>query len=142
MAAKHKATTSKAVMDYLQEHPNAGNTDVSKALGKKGIVVTPIRVANVKSKNRAWRNSVRMAAEQVAASRGVGVAEINLASFLLAMTGGVEGANAALTAANKAGASQGGDTSEVKLASFLLELTGGVEGARAALEAAREIREA
>ena len=93
-----------------------------------------------KAKSKAQWNAVKTAVKKVAVSRGVGITEIKVALSLLALTGGVEGADHALMAVKKVIAGRGVGSPEVKVALFLLELTGGVEGANVALAAAQEIR--
>jgi hypothetical protein len=50
MAKKTKVNKTQEVTDYLKAHPQAKATEISQALGKKGIKITPSHVANIKSK--------------------------------------------------------------------------------------------
>jgi len=140
MAKKKKVNKSKAVKDYAKAHPGATNKEISELLGKRGIVLTANRVSVIKAKSNAQWNAVRTVVNEVAVSRRVGLPETKVALSLLALTGGVEGANHALTAAKEVIASRGVGSPEAKLALFLLELTGGIERAHVALAAAQEIR--
>jgi hypothetical protein len=135
-----RVNKTKAVMDYLHAYPDATNREILVALRKNGIVLTPNFVSVIKAKGNARRNVVKMLMEKVAASRGVRPPEVKVALFLLRLTGGVEGANHALTAVKKAGASRGVGGSGVKVALALLKLTGGVAGAKRALEVAQEVK--
>ena len=142
MAKKNEVNKAKAVRDYVNAHPSATNKEILAALAKKGIVLTANRVSGIKAKSKARWRSVRKVVNEVAVSRGVGLAEIKVALSLLALTGGVEKANRALAAAAAEKVIGGGGvrSPEVKVASSLLKLTDGIEGAKLALAAAEEIR--
>jgi hypothetical protein len=109
-----KTTTSKAVTDYLQAHPDAKKREISEALA------------------RSRRRSVKSAAG--------GKPEVMLASFLLSLTGGVEEAKRLAVMVKVAGVEQDADGYEMTLALALLKVAGGIDKANAALEAARKIR--
>ena len=47
---KREVSKSQEVKDYFATHSGAGPKEVSEALGKKGIDVTPAQVSNIKSK--------------------------------------------------------------------------------------------
>ena len=55
MAKKSEVNKSQAVREYLKANPKATNTEVSEALTKKGIKLTPNHVANIKTKAKAKR---------------------------------------------------------------------------------------
>jgi hypothetical protein len=100
--AKEKVNKSKAVRDYVAANPKATNKEVSEALTKKGIAVTPNHVANIKSKSKPKRKAAeRMAKEAVAPNHHVFVPEIKAALCLLKLTGGVKEANAAVAVAHE-----------------------------------------
>jgi hypothetical protein len=135
-----KLNKSKAVRDYARAHPNATSGEISAALAKRGIVVAANLASVIKSKSKAQWRAVNTVMNEVAASRGVGLPETRFALSFLALTGGVEKANRALTAAKKVVTSRGVFDPEVRFALSFLALTGGVEGAKVALAAAQEIR--
>jgi hypothetical protein len=102
--AKKKPTVnkSKAVRDYVAANPNASNKEVSEALAKEKIKVTPNHVANIKSKTAAGkgkRKRRQKAAEVASIKTGIGVPEIKAAFSLLKQCGGIAQAREALTAA-------------------------------------------
>jgi hypothetical protein len=131
---------AKAARDYARAHPDATNREISAALRKRAILLAASRVWFIRAKSDARPRTVKTAVMKVAVGRGVGLPETKVAMSFLALTGGVEGADHALTAAKKVIASRDGGSPEVKLTLFLLELTGGIEGANVALTAAQEIR--
>jgi hypothetical protein len=96
-----KVNKTKAVKDYLKQHPDAQNKEIAEALTKSGIKITPNYVAGIKGKLKTRRRKVKRAVKTVVASRGVGVPEIKAAMALLKLAGGVAGANAALAAAQE-----------------------------------------
>jgi hypothetical protein len=135
-----KVNKSKAVRDYLKAHLNATSGEISATLARRGIVVAANVASVIKSKSKARWRAVNTVMNEVAGSRGVGLLETRFALSFLALTGGVEKANRALTAAKKVVASRGVCGPEVRFALSFLALAGGVEGAKVALAAAQEIR--
>jgi hypothetical protein len=100
MAKKREVNKSQAVRDYLQANPNASNKDVSTALGKEGIRVSPQHVANIKAKAKMKRKARKRAAQQVATTTGVDIGQIKCAFGLLKLCGSTAAAKAALAAAD------------------------------------------
>ncbi|MCC6492094.1 MAG: hypothetical protein IT424_03630 [Pirellulales bacterium] len=101
---------SGAVRAYLKRKPNAGPTQVSKALKKKGIDISPAHVSNVKaSLKKAAGGSGAPAATRGRGRRGRPVAtadRVSLAGLIEARdfvksVGGVERANELISALTK-----------------------------------------
>ncbi len=66
--AKRKGNKTEAVREYLKAHPNAKSLEISEALGKKGIKITPAYVSNIKTTLNKRRGSRKVAkAEPIAA---------------------------------------------------------------------------
>ena len=55
MAKKQGTNKSQAVRDYHKTHPTASNKEVSEALAKQGVAVSPNHVANIKAKTKTRR---------------------------------------------------------------------------------------
>ena len=53
MAKKAKVNKTRTVLDYVRTHPGIGNKEVSAAMKKQGIKVSPGHVANIKGKAKA-----------------------------------------------------------------------------------------
>ena len=68
MAKKSEVNKSQAVREYLKANPKATNTEVSEALTKKGIKLTPNHVANIKTKAKAKRVVRKAKAAKLAAA--------------------------------------------------------------------------
>jgi hypothetical protein len=67
MAKKEKVNKTKAVGDYWKAHPKATASEISEALGKQGVKLTPAHVANIKSNLRKRREERKGAKAKVAA---------------------------------------------------------------------------
>ena len=57
MAKRQGTSKSQAVRDYLKTHRGAPNKEVSEALAKEGIKVSPNHVANIKAKTKTRRKA-------------------------------------------------------------------------------------
>lgn len=98
MTKKSGIRKSRAVRDYLKTHRKAANKEVSEALTKAGIKVSPNRVANIKAKTKTRRT----AAKAVVTRRGLGIPQVKAALVLLKEChGDMAGASAALAAAQE-----------------------------------------
>ena len=98
MAKRPEGNKSQAVRDYLKTHRGAGNKEVSEALAKEGIRVSPNHVANIKAKTKTRRKAARA----VVSRRGLGIPEVKAAMALLKVCdGSIPAANAALAAAQE-----------------------------------------
>jgi hypothetical protein len=98
MAKKQGTSKSQAVRNYIKAHPKAANKDVSEAMAKQGVVVSPNHVANIKAKTRTRHKAARA----VVSRRGLGIPEVKAALALLKEChGSMAGANAALAAAQE-----------------------------------------
>jgi hypothetical protein len=98
MAKKQGVNKSKAVRDYVRTHRKATNKEVSEALAKTGINVSPNHVANIKTKSKTRHKAARA----VVTRRGLGIPEVKAALALLKeCDGSMAGANAALAAAKE-----------------------------------------
>lgn len=98
MAKRQGVSKAQAVRDYLKAHRTATNKEVSEALAKTGITVSPNYVANIKTKSTTRRK----AAKAVVTRRGLGVPEVKAALALLKEChGSMADANAALAAAEE-----------------------------------------
>jgi hypothetical protein len=53
MGKKRTVNKSAEIRGYLDEHPNAGPTEIVAALAEKGVEVTPSFVSNIKSKTKS-----------------------------------------------------------------------------------------
>jgi hypothetical protein len=93
---------SESVRNYIRANPGTANKDVSEALTKQGIEVTPNYVANVKSQmtaNKGRRKRRHTAANAMSVKSGVGIPEIKAAFALLKHCGNIASAKEALAAA-------------------------------------------
>jgi hypothetical protein len=98
MAKTPGANKSHAVQKYRKTHPKATNKEVSEALVKQGVVVSPNYVANIKAKTETRRKAARA----VVSRRGLGISEVKAALVLLKECHGkMAEANAALAAAQE-----------------------------------------
>ena len=98
MAKKQSTSKSQSVRDYLKTHAKATNKEVSEALGKAGVEVSPNHVANIKAKTKTRRKAARA----VVSRRGLGIPEVKAALALLKeCDGSIAAANAALAAAEE-----------------------------------------
>jgi hypothetical protein len=61
VAKKADINKTQAVANYLKAHSKAKASEIADALTKKGIVITPGHVANIKSKIKRRRRKVRAA---------------------------------------------------------------------------------
>jgi hypothetical protein len=98
MAKAQGKNKSQAVRDYHKNHPKAANKEISEALAKQGVMVSPRHVANIKAKAKTRHK----AASAVVSRRGLGIPEVKAALALLKeCDGSMAGANAALAAAQE-----------------------------------------
>ena len=98
MAKRQGTSKSQAVRDYLKTHRKATNKEVSDALAKQGVEVSPNHVANIKTKTKTRST----AATAVVSRRGLGIPEVKAALALLREChGSLKDANAALAAAQE-----------------------------------------
>jgi hypothetical protein len=98
MAKKQGTSKSQAVRNYLKTHHKAANKEISEALAKQGVAVSPNHVANIKAKTKTRRK----AAKAVVSRRGLGIPEVKAALALLKEChGSLTEANAALAAAKE-----------------------------------------
>ncbi len=89
---------SQAVRNYRKTHPKATNKEVSEALAKQGVVVSPNHVATIKAKTKTRRKAARA----VVSRRGLGISEVKAALALLKECHGkMADAKAALAAAQE-----------------------------------------
>jgi hypothetical protein len=96
-----KVNKTKAVKEYLKAHPGAQNKEIAESLAKSGIKMTPNYVASIKGKMKTRRRKVKRAVKQAVAHHHVGIPEVKAALALLKLSGGAQGANAALAAAEE-----------------------------------------
>lgn len=95
MGKKRTVNKSAAIRDYLDEHPNAGPTEIVEALAKKGVEVTPSFVSNIKSKTKSGLGPRRRG--RTAGSSGVtSVNALVGAKKLIDQMGGIDQAQHAL----------------------------------------------
>ena len=98
MAKTQGTSKAQAVRNYLKTHHKAGNKEVSEALAKQGVKVSPNHVANIKAKTKTRHKAARA----VVSRRGLGIPEVKAALALLKEChGSMPGANAALAAAEE-----------------------------------------
>jgi tRNA A37 threonylcarbamoyladenosine synthetase subunit TsaC/SUA5/YrdC len=97
MPKKQGVSKTKAVLEYLKAHPDAGNVEVAKALTSQGIEMTPGHVSTIKTQNKKKRRAVK----KVVAKHGVGIPEIKAAIALLKACGSAGAAKEALAAAEE-----------------------------------------
>ncbi len=98
MAKREGPSKAQAVRNYLKTHRKATNKEVSEALAKQKVEVSPNHVANIKAKTKTRRKAARA----VVSRRGLGIPEVKAAMALLKECGGsVPAANAALAAAQE-----------------------------------------
>jgi hypothetical protein len=98
MAKKEKVNKSKAVRDFMAANPKAAPKEVSEALTKQGVKVSPAHVSNIKNK-MGKRKHRGKAAKVLSEKTGIGVPEIKAAFMLLKQCGSIKGVKEALTAA-------------------------------------------
>ena len=86
-----KQTKSGAVRAYLAKNPAAGPTEVSKALKKRGIIVSPAHVSNVRQQDKQGRQNGlgRSVTRAVEASDSVSLARLVEARRFAESVGGV-----------------------------------------------------
>jgi hypothetical protein len=98
MAKEQVTSKSHAVRTYLKAHRKATNKEVSDALAKQGVAVSPNHVANIKTKSRTRHKAARA----VVSRRGLGIPEVKAALALMKeCRGSMAGVNAALAAAKE-----------------------------------------
>ena len=98
MAKRQGTSKSQAVRDYLKTHHKAANKEISEALAKQGIKVSPNHVATIKAKTKTRHKAARA----VVSRRGLGIPEVKAALALLKEChGSIAEANAALAAAEE-----------------------------------------
>ena len=96
MVKKQGVNKSKAVRDYLKSHRKATNREVSEALAKQGVEVSPNHVANIKTKTKTRHKAARA----VVSRRGLGIPEVKaVLSLLKECHGSMAAVNEALAAA-------------------------------------------
>ena len=105
-AKKKKVNKSAAIRDFMAKKPSAGPTEVSRALTKKGIKVSPSMVSNVKAtaekkKGRRGRPPGKKRGRKPQATDKISVAVLVSAKKLADQLGGIEKAKAALDAIAK-----------------------------------------
>jgi len=88
---------TKAVRDYWKAHRKATNKEISEALGKQGIEISPNYVAGIKTASKKKRRAVK----KVGVRHGVGIPEIKAAFALLKVCGSASAAKEALAAAEE-----------------------------------------
>jgi hypothetical protein len=108
MAKQKRVNKSQMVRDFIKDHPNAVNREVSEALAKAGVKLTANHVANIRAKNkksgrrrRRGKGTAAPAAAPAAAKRGVSIAELKAALNLLKVCEGLAAAREALAAAHE-----------------------------------------
>ena len=104
MAKKQAINKAQTVREYLKAHPGTANKEVSEALTKQGIKISPNHIANIKSKmavSKGKRKRRSKAATAMSAKGGVSVHEIKAAFVLLKECGSIENAKKALDAARE-----------------------------------------
>ena len=89
-ATTKKQTKSGAVREYLRKNPNAGPTEVSKALKTRGIVVSPAHVSNVKQSSK--RKSGMKRGRKPAAGDSISLVQLVEARRFAQNVGGVDAA--------------------------------------------------
>ena len=97
-----KVNKSKAVRDYMAANPKATPKEVSEALTKEGIEVSPSYVSTVKGNMKAKKGKRKRrheAAEVASVKTGIGVADIKAAFMLLKHCGSLANAKEALASA-------------------------------------------
>ena len=75
MAKKLKVSKTQAVRDYLKDHPAATSGEISAALSKQGIKMTPAHAANIKSKENKARLAKKAAKKHAAVEPSVPAVE-------------------------------------------------------------------
>src|SRR5688572_23106337 len=107
MGKKRTVNKSQKVRDYLAEHPEAGPTEVARAL--KQFKVSVALVSAIKGKSKAGRRKKRKAKAAKRSVRGrkgasrwpSGIEPLIAAAELIRACGGVDEAKAALDTAGK-----------------------------------------
>jgi hypothetical protein len=98
VAKQQGISKSQTVRNYLKTHRKATNKEVSEALAKQGVEVSPNHVANIKTKTKTRHKAARA----VVSRRGLGIPEVKAAMALLKeCEGSMADANAALAAAQE-----------------------------------------
>jgi len=98
MAKAQCKNKSQVVRDYRKTHPKAANKEISEALAKQGVVISPKHVANIKAKTKTRHKAARAVVSRL----GLGIPEVKAALALLKICrGNMAGANAALAAAQE-----------------------------------------
>jgi hypothetical protein len=105
--ARRKVNKSQKIRDYIGQHPEAGPTEVARALKRYGVSVS--LVSAIKGRNRPARRKRRKAKATRRTVRGrrarfgasIQAAPIIAAAELIRACGGVEEAKAAVDAAGR-----------------------------------------
>jgi hypothetical protein len=98
MAKTQGPSKAQADRNYLKTHHKATNKEVSEALAKQKVAVSPNHVANIKAKTKTRHKAARA----VVSRRGLGIPEVKAALALLKEChGSIPAANAALAAAQE-----------------------------------------
>jgi hypothetical protein len=100
MAKKEKVNKSQAVRDYMAANPQVAPKEVSEALTKQGVKVTPFYVSAIKGKMKKRKHRGK-AAQAMSEKTGIGVPEIKAAFMLLKQCGGMKRVKEALAAAQE-----------------------------------------
>lgn len=94
-----RGVKSQAIRDYLKANKKAKATDVVKALGEKGIIVSTAMVYNLKARKSMGKR--RRKAEAGGQTIGLSISHLLAAKKLVAETGGMKEAQEALAALAK-----------------------------------------
>ena len=104
VSSRKKVNKSQAIRDYRAKHPKAGPTEISKALTKQGIKVSPAHVSNVAPKSAKKKRTAKVGqrkAKMIADGESVRVADLLAAQRFVESVGGMESAKTLLSAIEK-----------------------------------------
>lgn len=94
---KRRGKKSDAIRAYLKDHPQAGPTEVAKALSAAGIKISPMLVSNVKARMAAKKAGGRKGRRRGAGSAsGASYDQLIAAKSLVDQVGSIEAAKQAL----------------------------------------------
>jgi hypothetical protein len=93
---KREVNKTQEVMKYLAAHRGAGPVEVSEALGKKGIDVTPAYVSTIKSKASKGKKTAGRKRRKTAATGGELSTKLAAAISVVESAGGIDEAKKAL----------------------------------------------
>ena len=101
-SSRKKVNKSQAIRDYRAKHPQAGPTEVSRALARRGIKVSPALVSNVAStaggKRKKKAKTVRRKSNGAVGGESVRVADLVAAQQFVERVGGIDSARMLLKA--------------------------------------------